>query len=99
MQACAKVNAMIAEAIKGWKSKVKKMEERTTLGGSSEGELETSKKMIVQFNEAIRVLEKRGGQVSEIYFAAKKEMTDFLKKMEDSFKVINHMEKVGKGGK
>lgn len=99
MQACAKVNAMIAEAIKGWKSKVKKMEERTSLGGSSEGELETSQKMIVQFNEAIRVLEKRGGQVSEIYFAAKKEMTDFLKKMEDSFKVINHMEKVGKGGK
>lgn len=96
MRACCRLNAKIAGAIEGWKSKVAKMKERTTLNGASEAEIEVARTKIAQFNEVISILRKRGGKVTELYFDTKREVTGFLAQMERLFKVINHQESPGK---
>lgn len=87
---CIDLNNLISEAIEGWKSKIEKMQEIGALRGSSEAETTLAKRKIVQFNLAIEVLRKRGGQVSNVYFDARKQITNFLDKANAEFKIINY---------
>ncbi len=85
---CIELNNLISEAIEGWQSKKDKLQEIGYLRGSSPSEIETANKKIQQFDLAIEILKKRGNQVAEIYFDARKQINGFLNKAKSEFKII-----------
>lgn len=96
VRACVETNNKIAECIESWQSKIDKMKTRSGTDGSSQTELDMAAKKIVQFGEAIVTLKKRGGQVSDLFFATIREMEDFISKARDDFKVIYYQESTGR---
>lgn len=95
MRMCVKLNALILKAIKGWQSKIDKMKERTTASGATEAEVEVAGAKIVQFNEAISVLRKRGSEVTAAYYDAKREVTGLLARLDREFRPVNYNEEPG----
>lgn len=93
MKACVEINAKINESIEGWRSKIDRMKRMSKTDGSTTNEVDVAQKKIVQFEYAIATLKKRGGQVSDIYFNAKKQLLDFIQKQEESFITIYHNDK------
>lgn len=96
MTLCVKLNAMIGEAIERWKSKIDKMKSLSSLTGATPAEVLVADKKIIQFNEAIDILRKRGSLISKVYFDTRKDLTDFISEMNEKFMVINYNELTNK---
>ena len=88
MLACIEINAAIAEAIDGWKSKIAKMESRRGDGGNAKAEIAMVEKSLVKFAKVIEILQKRGQQISEIYADAMKQLERFRDKCTREFRYI-----------
>lgn len=96
MRACVKLNSLVFKAIRSWQSKVDKMKERSVLTGATEAEVEVANAKIVQFNEAIATLRKRGSDVTALYYDAKRRVLGLVSDLDKRFRVINYQDPVGK---
>lgn len=96
LQACCELNDLIDKAISGWRSKIEKMRERSLQSGATQAEMNVAAKKIVQFEEAIKILRKRGGEVTSLYYETKRAILGLVDEADKRFKAINWHDPVGK---